>query len=174
MIWGVYNMSEKVEGYIPVYKDKTKLFRGNFRYYYTLFVTTNRIIGTKTFTRISRGKYQHPRMYLSKDSVTARAYFEKINELSPEELLVTDEDNFVIPRELIDRIILKKTRGHDNEIKIHTTKSDEHKFSFNPEFLLPDVQVEDKKEQENMLKDKFDNYLKFIENSFPDIVENKL
>ena len=167
-------MSEKVEGYIPVYKDKTKLFRGNFRYYYTLFVTTDRIIGTRTFTRVSRGKYQHPRMYLSKDSIQARTYYDKIHELSPEELLKTDKDNFEIPIEIIDGIVFNKTRGHDNEIKIHTSKGDEHKYSFNPDFLLPDISEEDKKENKNILNEKYENYLEFIENSFPNMVENKL
>lgn len=164
-------MSEEKEGYMPVYKDKTKIFRGNFRNYYVLFVTTNRIIATKTFLRITQGKYSHPRLSLSQDSIEARANFEKIRELSPEELLGSDQDNFAIPKETIDRIVFKKTRGHDDEIKIHTSTGDKYKFSFNPEFHLPDVSGEDKKEQ---LDDKFENYIKFIENYFPDIVENRL
>jgi len=163
-------MLEEKEGYMPVYQDKFKIFRSQWRDYYVLFVTTNRIIATRTFKRVKRGRYEHARVYLSQDSIESRANFEKIRELSPEELLKTDEDNFAIPKETIDRIVFKKTRGHDNEMQIHTT-SDKYKFSFNPEFHLPDVSEEYKKEQ---LDDKFENYIKFIEAHFPGIVENEL
>ncbi|WP_321421754.1 hypothetical protein [uncultured Methanobacterium sp.] len=176
-------MSEEKKGYVPVYKDEDNFFSPVLRKYYVLFFTTDRIIVARTLTRKPPGIglfAATQKNYLLQDSATSRATFEKIHELSPEELLKADKENFVIPNKMIDDIILKKNwilfnleRSY-GEIKIHISTGDEHKFRFNPEFNLPDISEEDKKEQKIILNEKFENYVEFIENSFSDRLENKL
>jgi len=171
-------MSEEKNGYVPVYKD----FSGVLRKYYVLFFTTDRIIVVRTITRKTKGYGNfapNPTNFQLIDSVSSRATFEEICELSPEELLEADKDNFIIPNETIEGILLKKDwilinlLGSYGEIKIHTSTGDEYKFIFNLEFHLPDVSGDDEKEQKIIFNEKFENYIEFIENSFP-IVENKL
>ncbi|HMK54566.1 MAG TPA: hypothetical protein VK444_07270, partial [Methanobacteriaceae archaeon] len=133
-------MSEEKKGYVPIYKD----FSGVLRKYYVLFFTTDRIIAVRTFTRKTGiGKFAATlKNFQLQDSVTSRTIFEEIRELSPEELLGVDKDNFVILNKTIDSIILKKNwilfnlYGSYGEIKIQTLTGDKHKFLFNPEFHL--------------------------------------